>query len=43
MAELLQQSVPLLPRIVEITLRTPMKAFSGRSLTAVISPQRVAR
>jgi hypothetical protein len=40
-AELLRHSMPLLTRIAEITLRTPMKAFSGRSLSSVISPERV--
>lgn len=38
---LLERSVPLLPRIVEICLRTPMRAFGGRALTAWIDPQRV--
>jgi hypothetical protein len=39
---LLQESVPLLPRIVEITLRQPMRAFGGRPLIAMINPERVA-
>lgn len=38
---LLQASLPLLPRIVEITLRDPMRAFDGRSLAALINPERV--
>jgi hypothetical protein len=38
---LLQASVPLLPRIVEITLRQPMRAFDGRPLATLINPERV--
>ncbi len=39
--ELLEASVPVLPLIVRITLREPMRAFAGRPLAAVINPDRV--
>src|SRR5262249_32172519 len=39
--ELLQASLPLLPRVVQISLREPMRAFDGRSLAALINPERV--
>lgn len=38
---LLRASVPLLPDIVDITLHKPMPAFGGRSLVALINPERV--
>jgi len=38
---LVERSLPLLPRIVEICLRTPMRAFGGRPLTAWVDPLRV--
>jgi len=38
---LLQGSLPLFPRIVEVTLRQPMRAFGGRPLVALINPERV--
>ncbi len=38
---LLRASLPLLPRIVEITLGKPMGAFGGRPLVALINPDRV--
>lgn len=38
---LLRASLPLLPSIVEITLCEPMRAFDGRSLAALINPERV--
>lgn len=38
---LLQLSIPLLPRIVDIVLRQPMKAFLGRSISSLINPERV--
>jgi hypothetical protein len=38
---LIRESLPLLPRIVELTLRKPMRAFSGRSLISLINPERV--
>jgi hypothetical protein len=38
---LLRESISLLPRIVEITLKTPMRAFGGRSLDSLINPDRV--
>lgn len=39
---LIEQSVPLLPRIVRLTLDTPQRAFRGRSLRALIQPERVS-
>jgi hypothetical protein len=39
--QLLQASLPLLPRIVQIVLREPMRAFDGRPLAALINPERV--
>lgn len=39
--ELLRRSLPLLPQVVEISLRTPMRAFKGRPLIALIDPGRV--
>ncbi|HQX07758.1 MAG TPA: hypothetical protein PKZ19_13285 [Zoogloea sp.] len=38
---LLRASVPMLPRVVEATLRQPMRAFGGRPLVALINPDRV--
>jgi hypothetical protein len=38
---LLSESLPLLPTIVNITLRKPMRAFDGRPLVALINPDRV--
>src|SRR6266498_796166 len=38
---LLEVSLPLLPSIVQITLNEPMRCFSGRSLAALINPERV--
>jgi hypothetical protein len=38
----LEQSVPLLPRIVRLTLDTPQRAFRGRPLRALIPPERVS-
>jgi hypothetical protein len=38
---LLQQSLPLLPRIVELCLRKAMRAFGGRPLISLIDPGRV--
>ncbi len=38
---LLQASLPLLPRIVQITLREPMRAFQGRPLATLVNPERV--
>jgi hypothetical protein len=38
---LIRESLPLLPRIVELTLRKPMRAFAGRSLSSLINPERV--
>ncbi|WP_045221968.1 hypothetical protein [Desulfonatronum thioautotrophicum] len=39
--ELLKRSLPLLPTIVEVSLRTPMRAFGGRTLAALVDPERV--
>jgi hypothetical protein len=39
---LLEDSVPLLPRIVRLTLDTPQRAFRGRPLRALIQPERVS-
>ena len=41
-AEFLRRSLPLLPRVVELCLRTPMRAFGGRPLTALLNPARVS-
>jgi len=38
---LLRASLPLLPNIVNITLRQPMRAFGGRPIVALINPERV--
>jgi len=40
-APLLNASEPLLPKIVELTLRTPMRAFGGRALVSCVNPERV--
>lgn len=37
-----EESVRVLPRIVEIVLYTPYRAFGGRSLTQLIDPRRVS-
>jgi hypothetical protein len=39
--ELLRHSMPMLPKIVEITLLTPMQAFRGRTPAALVDPQQV--
>lgn len=39
--KLLRESVPLLPNVVNITLRKPMRSFGGRPLVALINPERV--
>jgi hypothetical protein len=38
---LLRESLPLLPQIVELTVRRPTRAFGGRSLSDLINPERV--
>jgi hypothetical protein len=38
---LLRNSLPHLPHIVQLVLREPMRAFDGRSLSALINPERV--
>ncbi len=39
--ELLRRSLPLLSRVVDICLSRPMGVFGGRSLAALLDPQRV--
>lgn len=39
---LLEESIPLLPRIVRLVLDTPQRAFRGRPLRALIQPERVS-
>ncbi len=39
---LLEDSRPLLKAVVRVTLDTPMRAFNGRSLRAMIQPERVS-
>lgn len=39
--DLLRESLPLLPNVVELCLRTPMRAFAGRPLVALVDPGRV--
>lgn len=41
-AELLLASLPLLPNVVDASLRHPMRAFSGRALSALVNPARVS-
>ena len=38
---LLERSIPRLPRLVEVCLREPMRAFGGRPLTDLVDPMRV--
>ena len=38
----LQASLPLLPKLVELTLRRPMRAFRGRPLSELAAPARVS-
>jgi hypothetical protein len=40
-ASLLRASLPLLPQLVTLVLRTPMRALDGRPLAALINPERV--
>lgn len=40
-AGFLRRSLPLLPKIVELCLRTPMRAFGGRPLVSLLDPARV--
>lgn len=40
--QLLEDSVPLLPRIVQLTFDAPQRAFRGRTLRALIQPERVS-
>jgi hypothetical protein len=39
--ELIERSLPLLPRIAELCLLAPMRGFGGRPLTALVDPLRV--
>ena len=39
--ELAERSLPLLPRIAELCLLTPMRAFGDRPLVALVDPLRV--
>jgi hypothetical protein len=38
---LAERSVPLLPKIAELCLLTPMRAFAGKPLVAFVDPMRV--
>jgi hypothetical protein len=38
----IEDSVPLLRNVVRLTLDTPMRAFEGRSLSALVRPDRVS-
>lgn len=38
---LLERSIPRLPRLVEVCLAEPMRAFGGRPLTALVDPMQV--
>lgn len=40
--ELLQQSLPLLPLVAELSLMKPMQAFRGTPLVTLINPRRVS-
>ncbi len=42
MQQLVGQSIPQLPRIVQITLNDPQQAFRRRALTDLIKPERVS-
>src|SRR5919197_992901 len=39
--ELIERSLPLLPRIAELCLLAPMRGFGGRPITALVDPLRV--
>jgi hypothetical protein len=39
--DLLRRSLPMLPTVVELCLRTPMRAFGGKSLISLVDPGRV--
>jgi hypothetical protein len=39
---LMEDSLPILKTVVRLTLDTPMRAFNGRSLRALIQPERVS-
>jgi len=38
----IESSVPVLRNVVRLTLDTPMRAFEGRSLSALVRPDRVS-
>jgi hypothetical protein len=40
--ELVVRSLPLIPRLAEVVLRTPLRAFGNRPLVAVVDPARVS-
>jgi hypothetical protein len=40
-ADLIRRALPLLPRIADICLHRPMRAFRGRALSDVVNPSRV--
>jgi len=39
---IVQESLPLLDTVVQLTLATPMRAFRGQSLRALVAPERVS-
>lgn len=39
--DLLRRSLPMLPTVVELCLRTPMRAFGGRTLVSLVNPGHV--
>lgn len=39
---LLNRSIPLLPKVVNIILRKPMLSFGGKSISALVDPMRVS-
>ena len=41
-AGIIRRSLPLLPAVVDASLRAPMRAFGGRPLAALVDPSRVA-
>ena len=41
-AGIIRRSIPLLPAVVEASLRAPMRAFGGRPLVSIVDPGRVS-
>ncbi|MDX1501515.1 MAG: hypothetical protein R3325_04065 [Thermoanaerobaculia bacterium] len=39
---LIQESLPLLPRVAAVTLRRPMRSFGGRALASLVDPRRAS-